>query len=151
MELRQCFTVLMVLAGSSTPLTSLAARCPTRKYDFKIAREMLVQQEKAQQGGHQPWRSDARMVAQAGISQVDKKLSSSELASLGCRVLEKSEMKAVFLFEPANRKMTYRVTVNRFRIRMPDSQRLTNTVWWSTEVIVTNCSRQTTSRARPVR
>jgi hypothetical protein len=151
MELRKSVSVLLLLAGSTTPFTGLPSDYPTKRVDFEVSRKMLVQQEKAQQGGRQPWRSDAKMVARAGIFQVDKNMRSSKLDGFLCRVLEKSEKKAVFLFDSPTRKKSYRVTVQRFRIHMPDSRTLTTTVWWATEVIETDCSVQTETRKQTAR
>lgn len=148
MELGQAVALVLLLAVSFTPLAGLPAPCRTRSFGFEITRKMLVQQEKAEREGHQPWRSDARMVARAAISQVDKKMGPPEIGGLGYRVLKKSETRATFLFESADRNDSYRVTVKRFRIRMPGSERTTNTVWWATDVVVTNCPRRTESGPR---
>jgi hypothetical protein len=145
MGLRKCLTVLLLLAGSNTPLTGLAAQCPTRKIEFEISRRMLVQQEKAQEGGHQPWRSDAKFVARVGVLQENRSVRPTDVDGLPFHLVEKLKMKAIYLFEFHARKKSYRVTVRRFRIRMPDSHKLTTTIWWRTEVIVTDCSVQ----ARP--
>jgi hypothetical protein len=139
MELRKCVAVLLLLTSSNTPLTSLVAQCPTRKIEYEISRRMLVQQERAQKGGHQPWRSNAKSVARSGVSQADGILRPAEIDGLRGHIVLESKMKTIFLFESSARKKSYRVTVQRFRIQMPDSRELTTTVWWTTKVIVTDC------------
>ena len=140
MELRKRLAILLLLAGSFTPLTGLAVQCPTKKIDFEISRSMLVQQEKAQEAGHQPWRSDAKSVARVGVMQADRSVRPTEVDGLPNHIVDKSKMKAIFLFEFPARKKSYRVTVRRFRIHMPDSHKQTTTVWWTTEVIVSDCA-----------
>jgi hypothetical protein len=146
MELRKSLSVLLLLAGSTTPFTGLPSHCPTRKIDFEVSRKMLIQQEKAQVGGHQPWRSDAKFVARAGVLLADRSVRPTDVDGLPIHIVDKSKMKAIFLFDFPARKKSYRVTVRRFRIHMPDSHKLTTTAWWTTNVIVTDCAVQSKPR-----
>lgn len=133
---------LLLIAGPNTLLAGLAAPCQVRKVDFEISRKMLVQQEMAEKDGHQPWRSDAKLVARLRVLQTDRSLPPANMDNIHGRIIAQTKLKDIFLFERTTRKKSYRVTVRRFRIHMPDSQRLTTTVWWATEIIVADCSVQ---------
>jgi hypothetical protein len=139
MELPRRLALLLLLAGPFTPLHAVEAGCRTKKIDIKISRRMLVQQERAEEGGHQPWRSDAKAVARLGVVQADRRMRPAEIDGLQGHIVLESKMKTIFLFESSARKKSYRVTVQRFRIYMPDSHKPTTTVWWTTKVVVTDC------------
>ena len=139
MELRRRLTALVLLAMANTSCAAQATQCESKEFDFKTSRRMLVQQERAEKGGHQPWRSDAKAVARSGVAQSDRSMLPTELDGLRVHIVVESKMKTIFLFESRARKKSYRVTVQRFRIPMPDSHKPTTTVWWTTKVIVTDC------------
>lgn len=146
MELRMHLALLLVLLGGSAPLIASDAHCPAKKVDFRITRKMLVRQKRAEAEGHQPWRSDAKFVASVGVMQADPSIHPAEERQFTSRVIERSVTKAVFLFRSPDSKKSYRVTVRRYHIRMPRSEKAITTVWWTTQVIITDCSTHVGSR-----
>lgn len=138
MKRRAIFVLMLMFAAA--PLPMRAGHCPTEKTKLKVSRKILVQQQKAEADGHQHWRSNAKFVAGVGVMRAYPSIRPTDERHFTSRLINRSKMKAEFLFTDPAHKDSYRVTVQRFHLRMPNSHKLITTVWWTTEVIRTGCS-----------
>lgn len=127
--------LLVLLSVRAAPL-----RCPTRKVAFKITQEDIARQEHAEAEGHQPWRSNPKAVADVALMDVEKGLDPSRVDSIPFKQISKSETQIIYMYELADRQRSERVTVKRFNWRDPETGKSRRTVWWATEVVVTDCS-----------
>ena len=96
----------------------------------------------AEAEGHQPWRSDARSVANVELIEVEPALTISDVDQLSVKQIFKSEKRSVFAYENTAAKKSYRVTERKFNWQGPDTNKEYLTVWWLTEIIIRDCSRK---------
>lgn len=120
------------------------AKCKVRYKEFKISKDAIANQERAESEGHQPWRSDAKSVASVGLVQEDPTLERSVVDELPTKEILKSDRKYVLLYINRAAKKTYQVTLRRFSWRDSRSGNHYLTVWWLTEIFVRDCSRKAT-------
>ena len=115
-------------------------RCPTRKIAFQITQEDITRQEQAEAEGRQPWRSNPKVVADLALMEIEKGLNPSRLDAVLSKQVRKSETQMVYMYELADRHRSESVTVKRFHWCDPETGKRRTTVWWATEVEVTDCS-----------
>ncbi len=121
-----CSLPFVLLALQFTP-----PGCPTRKITFKIKQEDIARQERAEAEGHQPWRTNAKMVADVALLEVENGMDPKMVDSVPFKQVSKSETQVVYQFELANRHRSDRVTVKRFRRVDPEMGRTGTTAWWA--------------------
>jgi len=132
--------VLLAILFTVTSLSATPPKCPTRRIAFKITAEDTARQEQAEAEGHQPWRSNPKGVADAALMQVEKGLDPRRVNSIPFRQISQSESQIIYRYELADRNRSESVTVKRFQWRDPETGKSRATVWWATEVVVTDCS-----------
>jgi len=128
------------------PLGYNIAKCKVRRAEFKISRKAIAEQERAEADGHQPWRSDARSVANVGLMQVEPTLTISDIDKLQVKQIFESEKRSVFVYESRSAKKSYRVTVRRFNWQDSGTNADNLSGWWLTEISIRDCSKSASTQ-----
>jgi len=103
---------------------------------------MIAQMEGAETEGHQPWRSDAKLVADVGLMKAETGLDPNQAHSIPVERRIISPTREVYRYRLKDRGRTDRVSVRRFRCRDPASHQRLLTVWWVTDIAITDCSKR---------
>jgi hypothetical protein len=109
---------------------------------IKVTKHMIAETERAEAEGPQPWRSDAKLVADFGVMKAESGLdpNRAHLIPAGRKIV--SPIREVYRYHLQDRGRTDRVTVQRFHWREPVSHKRLLTVWWVTDIVITDCSKR---------
>ncbi|MGO9272935.1 MAG: hypothetical protein ACLQOO_22315 [Terriglobia bacterium] len=127
----------LVLAA---PAPGALRGCRTRRMHIKVTKRLIAETERAEAEGHQPWRSDAKFVADFGLMKAEIGLDPNQAHLIRAERKIISPTREVYRYNVQDRGRTDRVTVRRFHWRDPASHQKRLTVWWVTEIAVTDCS-----------
>jgi len=98
--------------------------------------------EHAQKEGHQPWRSDAKTVADSGLLQVEAGLDPREIGSIPFTRASSTAMVEIYRYHLSSHGQSARVTVRRFHWSDPmTGRKYRASVWWVTEVVIEDCGK----------
>jgi len=124
------------------PLTAALRGCRGRGMHIKVTKRLIAETERAEAEGHQPWRSDAKLVADFGLMRAEIGLDPNQAHSVPVERMMISPTREVYRYHLQDRGRADRVTVRRFRWRDPASGKRSLTVWWVTEIAITDCSKR---------
>jgi hypothetical protein len=126
----------------AAPAPGALRGCRTRRMHIKVTKRMIAETERAEAEGHQPWRSDAKLVADFGLMKAESGLDPNQAHSIPVERRITSAIRAVYRYHLHDRGRTDRVTVRRFPWRDPVSHQRLLTVWWVTDIVITDCSKR---------
>jgi hypothetical protein len=129
---------LSCLCATARPVAVNEPGCPKHVVTFKVTKKAILQMDKVEAQGHQPWRSDPRKVAFVWACQADPRLTPRAATPPPYRHRVVSFYGEIFTFCDGHHN-TVRVTVRRFRYRDPDTGKESLSVWWATRAVVVDC------------
>jgi hypothetical protein len=108
----------------------------------KVTKRLIAETERAETEGHQPWRSDAKLVADFGLMKAEIGLDPDQahLIPVERRII--SPTREIYRYHLQDHGRTDRVTVRRFHWRDRASHQRLLTVWWVTDIVSTNCPKR---------
>lgn len=134
----------LVLAA---PAAGALRGCRTRRMHIKVTKSLIAETERAEAEGQQPWRGDPKFVADFGLMKAEVGLDPGRAHSIPVERKVISPTREVYRYHlEAGR--TDCVTLRRFHWRDPASHQRRLTVWWVTEVAITDCSKGVGNRRR---
>jgi hypothetical protein len=114
--------------------------CPKRPVRFRITDSEIAEIEQAELQGHQPWRSNPQMVAEAALWQVEPGVSPSTSDSIPWKRTIVSPAQQRFRFDLIDLHHTGEITVQRLRWRNPRTGKTELTGWWwATKAVISDC------------
>jgi hypothetical protein len=132
------------LMFAATVLRAQSAGCPKRVVSIRITQADIAQTEQSEAQGHQPWRSNPYSVAEVALMQAEPGIDPRTVDSIPFRRMVLSATRESFRFELNQRHHVDQISVRRFHCRNPQTGHLQLTVWWATEALIFDCSRQAT-------
>ncbi len=126
----------------AAPVPGALRGCRTRRMHIKVTKRMIAETERAEAEGHQPWRSDAKFVADFGVMKAEIGLDPDQAHLIPAEGKIISPTREVYRYHLRDGGRTGRVAVRRFHWRDPVSHKRLLTVWWVTDIVITDCSKR---------
>jgi hypothetical protein len=117
------------------------AGCQKRVVQIRVTESEIGQIEEGMAQGHQPWRSNPRMVAEVAMGQLESGLNPRTADSVPYERTILSPVHQLFKFELINFHHIDEISVRRLHWHNPRTGKTELTgAWWSTKAVIWDCA-----------
>jgi hypothetical protein len=133
------FLVVFLLCALGTDAEQVG--CTKRVVHLTIAESQIGEIEQGTTEGHQPWRSNPYMVAEAALGQVETGLNPRTVDSIPYKRTILSPVHQLFKFDLIDSHHIDEISVRRLHWHNPRTGKTQLTgAWWATKAVISDCA-----------
>jgi hypothetical protein len=130
--LRITFSLILWTLGAAN-MNLTPAETPPREHrvvkNFPVDRPAAENLQRWVNAGHDDWCRDPQLVAAATLRRVSPELSELEPTSLSLQLQLSRETRAIYTLHSLDGRITYRITLRRYRFLLPTAGSLRQMIW----------------------